>query len=862
MRTRYFSSILGFGALVLLLFSARPLPGQSRVKIDGDGVMVWEENGAEIQGFGVNYTLPFAFAYRNAKKLGLKAEQEIDRDLYHFSRLGFDLFRVHVWDTEISDTLGNLLSNEQLKLFDYMLYKMKAQGMRMVLTPIAFWGNGWPEPDEDTPGFSHKFGKDACLTNPEAIAAQERYLAQFLNHVNPYTKIAYKDDPAILAFEVSNEPHHREAPEQVTAFINRMIAAMRGTGCQKPVFYNISHSVHLADAYFKSDMQGGTFQWYPTGLGAQRELRGNLLPNVDRYAIPFASHPGFGRIAKYVYEFDAADVNRSYIYPAMARSFRQAGIQLATHFAYDPLYSAYANPEYNTHYMNLAYTPGKAIALMISGEVFRRVPRYADLGAYPDNARFGPFRVDYLQDLAELVADTVFYYTNSTPTPHPGPAALKRIAGVGSSSVVRYDGTGAYFLDQLQPGVWRLEVMPDALPFRNPFGRNSLDQEVTKINYRTWSMSVDLSDLGGAFKVTPMNQGNTHAAVVEGNTFAVRPGVYLLARNGIQPAQKPGDRFRYHTLGAYAAPKGSLQETYVIHEPAAELTADLPYTVEAFIATQEAPKSVYLQVFGPQYRQHRIAMNPVGGYRYRAVIPETMTGPGFLRYHIAVEEQDRTTTFPSGVPKPPYAWDFFGEKTYEVPVVPMEFPLVLFDALKDAPLLNRRWLRSSSLQPLPAPGEAELRIDLEQLSTEDPENLFAQPVHDYSMRFYFGDKTEGRKGDRAAKKYLYIKGRSLNDKPCKVQLALIQKDGSAFGGTVDLLPEGGVYRLDLTQLAPVPIVTLPRPYPTFLPYFFQRQPGAFSLQNAETLQISIGPGIPQEEIYRRHGMGVTRVWME
>lgn len=192
----------------------------------------------------------------------------------------------------------------------------------------------------------------------------------------------------------------------------------------------------------------------------------------------------------------------------------------------------------------------------------------------------------------------------------------------------------------------------------------------------------------------------------------------------------------------------------------------------------------------------------------------------------------------------------------------MEFPLVLFDALKDAPLLNRRWLRSSSLQPLPAPGEAELRIDLEQLSTEDPENLFAQPVHDYSMRFYFGDKTEGRKGDRAAKKYLYIKGRSLNDKPCKVQLALIQKDGSAFGGTVDLLPEGGVYRLDLTQLAPVPIVTLPRPYPTFLPYFFQRQPGAFSLQNAETLQISIGPGIPQEEIYRRHGMGVTRVWME
>jgi hypothetical protein len=46
----------------------------------------------------------------------------------------------------------------------------------------------------------------------------------------------------------------------------------------------------------------------------------------------------------------------------MARSFRRAGFQWATQFAYDPMATAYANTEYQTHYVNLAYTPSKAIA--------------------------------------------------------------------------------------------------------------------------------------------------------------------------------------------------------------------------------------------------------------------------------------------------------------------------------------------------------------------------------------------------------------------------------------------------------------------------------------------------------------------
>ena len=130
----------------------------------------------------------------------------------------------------------------------------------------------------------------------------------------------------------------------------------------------------IRDSYYAAGIDGGTFQWYPTGLGFQKELGGNMLPNVDQYQIPFDAVMKKNGSARIVYEFDAADMASSYMYPAMARSFRTAGIQLATHFSYDPTFLAPFNTEYNTHYMNLLYAPRKALSLMICAEVFRQIP--------------------------------------------------------------------------------------------------------------------------------------------------------------------------------------------------------------------------------------------------------------------------------------------------------------------------------------------------------------------------------------------------------------------------------------------------------------------------------------------------------
>lgn len=56
--------------------------------VDKQGVLRYKKSKEEAVFFGVNYTLPFAYAYRSHQQLGIDWKQAIDQDVYHLSRLG------------------------------------------------------------------------------------------------------------------------------------------------------------------------------------------------------------------------------------------------------------------------------------------------------------------------------------------------------------------------------------------------------------------------------------------------------------------------------------------------------------------------------------------------------------------------------------------------------------------------------------------------------------------------------------------------------------------------------------------------------------------------------------------------------
>ena len=607
----FFKSVLVFLLISVLSLCVFAQAKKAGIVVGGDGVMRWEKDGREASFFGVNYTAPFAYGYRSIQRTGISVEQAIRDDVYHFSRLGLDAFRVHVWDVEISDSLGNLIPNEHLRLFDFLIAELKKRKIKTLITPIAFWRNGYPEKDEDRGSFSGKYGKQRILVEEAAFLAQERYLKQFFQHKNPYTGLTYQNDPDIIATEVNNEPQHSGDKALTTQYVNRMVKAIRATGWTKPIFYNISESPKYADAIVKADVQGHSFQWYPTGLVSGHSLKGNYLPHVSRYQIPFDTIPGFNNRAKIVYEFDAGDVPDSYMYPAMAKSFRVAGFQWATQFAYDPMATAQGNTEYQTHYLNMAYTPSKAISLLIASKAFHGLPR---LKAQPIDSLFGPFRLSYAASLSEMNAEQEFYYSNTTSSKPVNAGRLHHIAGVGSSPVAQYNGTGAYFADRIADGVWRLEVMPDAVPLSDPFERTTPDKVVTGISWAKHDVALQLPDLGTSFSIKGLNTGNQTKDKAVAGKFNISPGVYLLTRESVSTALNADSQWSTIRLGEFVAPKDTQSPV-----------------VELFNAAKDGER---IMLYNPDWKHRAIENAQTGSASVKFRMPEHKEVPmlGFQVY--------------------------------------------------------------------------------------------------------------------------------------------------------------------------------------------------------------------------------------
>ena len=812
-------------ALLILLFAFLKVAGtvaqnavQNLVFIDKQGVMRYTKDNTEAAFFGVNYTVPFAYAYRAHQALGVNHEKAIQQDVYHMARLGLNAFRIHVWDTEISDSTGNLIENEHLRLFDFLIAELKKRNIKTLITPIAFWGNGYPERDTPTKGFSRVFGRGKLTTDEQAIKAQETYLRAFFKHKNPYTNLTYEEDKDVIAAEINNEPSHSGPKQGVTDYINRLHAAIKSTGWSKPIFYNISQGPFYADAVVASNADGFSFQWYPTGLVANYTLKGNLLPNVDSYAIPFRNDPNFANKALMVYEFDAADAFTSNLYPVMARSFKTAGFQWATQFAYDPLALAYANTEYQTHYLNLAYTPAKAISFLIASEVFQQVPRLKSYGPYPSDTIFGDFKVTALA--SEMNSEEKFYSSGSTQSIPKNKAKLTKIAGVGSSQVVDYEGTGAYFLDKLENGVWRLEVMPDVIYVRDPFERPTTKKTVSAIKWKSHSLKLNLTDVGNEFTVKGVNEGNSFTSFTQNGTVEIKPGTYLVSKNGVNFSGKTNSLSPL-SLNEFVAPQATEKQTVVRHEAFPAVTEKRPFQIKALIHADDSAKvTVQLSKLGGGLFSN-LAMKKGKNEEFITEVPADIVLGGQLHYKILVEEKGTFTTYPGAAKGNPYDWQNGHNQFYKTFVASETADLELYNPANDQrPQFHPTFRRN--VQTAYSAGRSEA-LALKLSATEFPAGEVMGFQH------YVGDKLAGRKTETFSK--VIVKAKTNEATTAVAKLILIDSDANAFSVKITLSQKLETKEVPLSDFKPDAYILMPRPYPQF-------QAVLFNSNVAKTLDIS------------------------
>ncbi len=135
------------------------------------------------------------------------SREEAQQLAARLASLGINCVRLHHMDSRhIWGKSGNLttIDPEMLDRLDWLIYQLQEHG---IYTNINLHVSRWLD---DRDGFPHRdrrphYDKGLGNFEPRMIELQKKYARDLLQHVNPYTKLRYAENPAIAFVEISNE---------------------------------------------------------------------------------------------------------------------------------------------------------------------------------------------------------------------------------------------------------------------------------------------------------------------------------------------------------------------------------------------------------------------------------------------------------------------------------------------------------------------------------------------------------------------------------------------------------------------------------------------------------------------------------
>jgi len=783
------------------------------VYVDDNGNLKWTETNNNAYFFGVNYSVPFAFSYRVIKNKNLSHKDVIDLDVQQFKRLGMNAYRIHVWDREVSDKDGNLLNNEHIELLDYLISKLIENDIYIILTPIAWWGTGWPEPDIETSGFSSYYSKLESTTKPEVLAAHQNYLKQFLNHKNIYTGNTFSTEEKIIAYEVFNEPVLPKNAAAINNYVNSTVKVFKDNGITKPIFFNISENPDSVcwKGVASSDIDGVSFQWYPTGLVKYSELKGNFIPNVWDYKIPNYTDMLSDK-AKIVYEFDAADIGSSVMYPLMANSFRLAGMQWATMFCYDPTPIAQYNSEYSTHYLNLLYTPKKVLGFLIASKLFTE-ETVEEKKIDESSIAFNNAVINYDKDLAVLNDGENFIYTNSNNITALNEKLLQHIAGYGNSNLIKYEGKGIYFLDKIEKDLWQLEVYPDAVWIKDPFGKNGVNEPVAKLIWKKHKMKINLKELQLNFSL--FSEDGTK--IIDADSFGVllQPGRYFLSnKSTLDVAINKKNKIDFDLIKNFGSFISDFTQTELKNLTPQTIQENQAAKIKAKVYSNENDINMFVYLKRETWRDYqKEKMIAVDDFNYEFDLPEDLLKNGQINYFISIEKDNNTLTFPGKINQLPNDWDFNQTDYYNIKILPDTNEKIVYDPIKDKNnlIVSNIWQFTDYHidYTYDHNQNSELSILVNKIKVSFPELAF---------QIYVGGSL--KESDIIKETKIKVEIKNINNRIKSLPVRFLFNDGSASSTEIILTNNYQTYELAIPEPDNTKYALLPRPYPTFLSYWF------------------------------------------
>ncbi|MDR3002082.1 MAG: carbohydrate binding domain-containing protein [Fibromonadaceae bacterium] len=167
-----------------------------------DGNLVFE-NGTPARFWGTNMVAKNCFA----------SDAAIDSTVSRLAKMGVNMLRMHHLDAPWTtpNIFGNTekttgtraFSKESMRQLDYFIYRAKQKGIYIFLDLLVH--RDFTEADGIVNRPPDLGGKQVGFFSEKIIELQKEFNENLLNHVNQFTGVAYKDEPAIAMSGIINE---------------------------------------------------------------------------------------------------------------------------------------------------------------------------------------------------------------------------------------------------------------------------------------------------------------------------------------------------------------------------------------------------------------------------------------------------------------------------------------------------------------------------------------------------------------------------------------------------------------------------------------------------------------------------------
>ena len=184
--------------------SEKPAGKHGFLKVAGSKLVF--ENGVEARFWGTNFNSAANFPSHTHSEIVARRLARFGINIVRFHQMDADWARPNLFQFSKGPLLKNTrrLDPASLNALDYLIYCLKNEGIYVYLDMLTYRrfrsGDGVAAAD-----MLAIAGRPYTNCDPRMIELQKEFNEQIWTHVNPYTGLAYKDEPAIALAEIVNE---------------------------------------------------------------------------------------------------------------------------------------------------------------------------------------------------------------------------------------------------------------------------------------------------------------------------------------------------------------------------------------------------------------------------------------------------------------------------------------------------------------------------------------------------------------------------------------------------------------------------------------------------------------------------------